>query len=537
MGAVLLAAAALVQAPVAPATASSAAQEPISCAAMAQWGMAANQLRLPTGPVVVDSAAREPAAAGNPAFCKLIGRIAPVDPKGWPIRFEVNLPESWTGTLVQLGGGGTNGVLITGLAPPQITPPDAPSLLSRGHATVGTDAGHPVLSPDPQAFAMNQEAVINQAYGAYIKVHDVAMAAVRAYYGRAPRRNYFLGNSEGGREALILAQRYPKDFDGLVAVVPAMDWTGQHLAHYRQWLAQRDGGWLSSAKVELLAKSALQACDGLDGLVDGVVVRQDACARVYHPQSLACPTGRDDDTCLNPAEMRFVRSIYEPYRFAYPIADGVRSYPGSPFGGEAQEGGLRGALMVKERPAPQDLGRPLPGPGSVRYFFTQDPSFNAPFDMIAYRRRVLELSRLYDPTNPDLSAFARHGKLIVIDYGADYLKSPFGSRAYMASVSRRMGAQVASRFARYYVIPGLGHGGRGMDSSGVALPNKIDVTGLITRWVEQGQSPGNETLRSFDGAGRELARRPLCVFPLMPLYVKGEGFACKAEPAPKMDRK
>ncbi|NOW48055.1 feruloyl esterase [Novosphingobium sp. SG751A] len=497
------------------------------CASLSGWSMAAQSLRLPTGRIMIESASEQASEKARSSFCAVIGHIEPVDPQGWPIRFQINLPDRWAGNLVQYGGGGTNGVLVNAINGPGILPPAAKTPLERGSVTVGTDAGHPMLSPDPQAFAANREALVNQAYAAYIKVHDVAVAAIAKYYRAAPKHSYFLGNSEGGREALILAQRYPKDFDGIVAVVPAMDWTGQHIAHYNQWLAQRDGGWLTPEKVRLLADSALARCDGLDGIRDGVIVMQDACARLYDPAKLACHKGDGADACFTSAELGFIQSIYQPYRFAYPIANGVHSYPGSPFGGEAQEGGLAGSLMTKTKPSAGDLGRPLPGPGSIRYFFTQDPNFTGVFDMRRYAARTLELSRVFDPTDPDLRTYARKGKLIIIDYGADYLKSPYASRAYVASVKRRMGRAGTDRFLRYYIIPGLGHSGRGKDTQGRPLPNRVDIMSLIADWTERGRAPGNETLQSFDSDGQPVASRPLCPFPKLALYSTKAGFACE----------
>jgi feruloyl esterase len=188
---------------------------------------------------------------------------------------------------------------------------------------------------------------------------------------------------------------------------------------------------------------------------------------------------------------------------------------------------LAGSLMLKTPPVPNDLGRPLPGPGSIRWFFAQDPQFRGRFDMNAYRGRVMQLSRMFDPTDPDLAPFAAHGKLIIIDYGADYLKSPYGSRNYFEAVRRRVGGAAEGEFLRYYVIPGLGHGGRGKDLQGQPLPNRIDIMTLLENWVERGQAPGNETLRSFDERGHVVAQRPLCRYPTLPIYSQVSGFACR----------
>ncbi|MDU6730789.1 MAG: tannase/feruloyl esterase family alpha/beta hydrolase, partial [Bradyrhizobium sp.] len=160
-------------------------------------------------------------APANPAFCKVLGHIAPRDPAAPPIKFEVNLPTDWNGRALQYGGGGFNGVLITGLGLPPAYPFDKASPLARGFVTYGTDSGHESKQGEPpQTFALNDEAFENFAHVAYKKVRDAAVGIVKRAYGKAPDKMYFMGSSEGGREALTMAQRYPDDFDGIFARVP-----------------------------------------------------------------------------------------------------------------------------------------------------------------------------------------------------------------------------------------------------------------------------------------------------------------------------
>ena len=162
------------------------------------------------------SAAPTPAARitpANPEFCKVIGRIEPTDPKAPPIRFQVNLPLEWNGRSLQYGGGGFNGVLITGLGLPTASPFGTPSPLARGFVTYGTDSGHETKPGEPpQLFALNDEAFENFAHRSYKKVRDAAVALMVRAYGSAPAKLYFMGSSEGGREALTMAQRYPGRF-------------------------------------------------------------------------------------------------------------------------------------------------------------------------------------------------------------------------------------------------------------------------------------------------------------------------------------
>src|SRR6516162_5210528 len=225
-GAVASGLGAVYAAPAAPALAQGAAP----CAALAGRSIEPALIGLPSGPARITSATAErlPAspAATDPtvAYCKVLGEIAPLDPAAPPIRFEVNLPEQWNGKAVQYGGGGYNGVLITGLDPLRDARLDTPVPVARGFATWGTDAGHDATKlSEIQAFALNAEALENYAFASYKKVRDVAVEIVRVRYGAAPRRIYYSGISEGGREGLTMAQRFPADFDGIASGVPAVN--------------------------------------------------------------------------------------------------------------------------------------------------------------------------------------------------------------------------------------------------------------------------------------------------------------------------
>lgn len=508
------------------------------CEALAGQKLARSVSKLPTAGGSVTSATFLPAAGETPAFCKILGRLDPVDRLGWPILFEVNLPESWNGKAAQFGGGGTNGVLVQATGPFHGEPPGIPSPLAQGFATFGTDAGHPILRPDSQIFAFNSEAVINQAYAAYKKTHDVALFLVKGYYGREPRHVYFLGSSEGGREAMLAVQRYPDDYDGAIAIVPAMNWVGQHLAHYREWLLEQDGGWISPAKIATVQKAVTAACDGLDGLADGVVSQYEGCEAVFKPASLRCPNGDDaGDACLSDRQLAFLDGVWSRAPFAFPIANGLTSYPPSPYGGEAHAGSMIGSIILAQPPKPGDTGRPLYGPGSVRYFFARDPEFTGPFDQSKYEDRLKYLSRLFDATDPDLSRFAaRGGKYIVEEHGSDYLVSPFGAYEYYKAVVAKMGRPKVDSFLRFYVAPGLNHGGKGSELDGSEVPNATDLLGALDSWVEKGQAPGQLTVASYaKEGGAPLASRPLCFYGFYPHYVGGDAkqassFVCRKLP-------
>ena len=502
---------------------SPARADEVSCAGLKSQPVPVTAISLPVSAVKIASATYVADAVGTNAFCKVIGEMAPMDPTSWPILFEVNLPTKWNGKAIQYGGGGTNGVLINGLERLRDAPPGTLTPVEQGYVTFGTDAGHPVLKPDSQAFAVNDEAVTNQAYASYKKVHDLAVHLTKTYYGQAVRRMYFFGASEGGRESLLAVQRYPSDYDGAVAIVPAFTWTAQHLGHYREWELQQDGGWVNRAKLVTLHKAVLAACDGLDGLVDGILSQYESCGAKFSPSALRCQGGSDTgDNCLSDRQVAFLQGVYGRKIFAFPLANGFDSYPGSPYGGaEADRDGMIGAVLAPNRPVPGDLGRPLYGPGSIRFFFTQDPAFTGHFDETKYRDRLLRLSAMFDTTNVDMSSFAkRGGKLLIKENGADYLRSPGATYDWYREVIRKMGRPAVEAFMRLYVNPGVGHGGTGPMADGSAAPNSTDLLTALDNWVERGAAPGNLASARFSQTApfvRELDR-PLCQYPTYPHY-------------------
>ena len=230
------------------------------CAGLAA-PLAPASIGLPSGGATIDSATLvapaplavaergpTPAATITPAtpeYCRVLGRIAPVDPKAPPILFQVNLPMAWNGRSVQYGGGGFNGVLITGLGLLPAAPYQQAAPLAQGYVTVGTDSGHQNQpGQPPQAFALNDEALVNFAHASYKKVRDVSVELMQRAYARAPEKLYFVGSSEGGREGLTMAQRYPADFDGIFSRVPVINWTALQFAGTRNGLNSMGDAWI-----------------------------------------------------------------------------------------------------------------------------------------------------------------------------------------------------------------------------------------------------------------------------------------------------
>ncbi|MGG5820109.1 tannase/feruloyl esterase family alpha/beta hydrolase [Falsiroseomonas sp. HW251] len=544
---------------VALAGAASAQTPEAACAALAGRAIAAEDIGLPTGGATVATATfTAPAGpsrdatgfpvSAQPAHCRLLGSIAPVDPQAPPIRFQLNLPiaAEWNGKALQYGGGGFNGVLITGLAPLRDSLPGAPTPLTQGYATYGTDSGHQNEAlPEIQAFALNDEALTNFAYASYKKVRDVAMLLVAAHYGRAPARTYFFGGSEGGREGLVVAQRFPQDYDGVVSAVPVINWVGLMLAFVeRGGVAQADGGWLDAQRVAVLRRGVIAACDGMDGLADGVVSDVEGCARRFGPDAPRCPDGREGAECLSDRQLAAVRSVRSAFRLPFAQINGLDAYPPYLYGGEDQPDGMVAWTFGPEAPrfpmpAPERQSRLWwYGNGMVRYFVARDPAFDPlRFDASRFAARLAELSRLMDTTNPDLSAFAaRGGRLILKENLADYAQSPMAGIEYFRSVVARLGQDNVDRFMRLYTVPGANHGGRvfsGLD--GAAMPSHVDLLALLDAWAERGTAPPDAptlTGHAAEAPFAATASRPMCRWPAWPRHDgtgdprRAESFAC-----------
>ena len=464
----------------------------------------------------------------TPASCRVLGRIAPLNPGSPPILFQVNLPAQWNGRSLQYGGGGFNGTLTTALGLPPAQRFDSPSPLAQGFVTVGTDSGHQAGPSDiPQAFALDDEALVNFAHASYKKVHDVSVVLARRAYGRAPDKLYFMGSSEGGREALTMAQRYPADFDGIFSRVPVISWTGLQHAGLRDGLATRGDGWISPAQTRRVHDAVLAACDAADGLVDGLVSDPVGCRQRFDVTQLRC-TGAANDNCLTDPQIKAVQTLHAPLRFGFELANGVREYPGRGPSGEAlpsfgPTGGWQAWWLGTAAPALP----PVPangiawffGAGAIQYFYARDGRADvSSYTPEAHAARVREVSALMDSTNPDLSAFHAHGgKLVMLEHLSDYAQSPYAGISYFGSVQARLGEATVRQFARLYAAAGV-------DAVGSGAPANLDMLGVLVDWVERGQAPGAlQVVEQSLAAGLAVQRaRPLCEWPAWPRYKAGD---------------
>jgi tannase/feruloyl esterase len=465
----------------------------------------------------------------TPAFCRVLGHIAPSDPKAPPIRFQVNLPLQWNGRSVQYGGGGFNGTLITGVGLPPSAPFDGPSPLARGFVTYGTDSGHESKPGEaPQLFAANDEAFVNFAHASYKKVRDAAVVVIERAFGSKPEKLYFMGSSEGGREGLTMAQRYPDDFDGIFARVPVINWTGLQHAGTRAGLATMGEGWLRPAQVKLVHDAVLAVCDAQDGVADALVEDAVGCKARFDPATLLCATGASGDQCLSEAQVSAIRTLHAPYRFPFPLANGVTEYPGWGVSGEAAPpsgptGGWSAWWLGSAPPALPPRSENgiawVYGAGGIQHIFARDPNFDVrKYDPADFKLRVREVSELMDSTNPDLSAFKAHGgKLIILEHLSDYAQSPYAGIGYFRQVQQRMGEGDVADFARLYTAPGVDHVGSGG-------PSNVDMLSVLVDWVENGRAPGDLVVVQQQAALPIKTDRalPLCQWPGWPHYQSGD---------------
>jgi len=518
-------------------TAGLVAEKP--CDALRHFTLAAAGIGLPTTGAVVTGASHH--HEGDAGFCKVRGRIHPVDATADDIRFQLNLPDDWNGKALQFGGGTFDGYLAVanGRGRTAVGVKGAPTPLARGYATFGSDSGHHTsYFPLPDAinavnprFARNKEMAQNFAGDALKKVHDVAVALMVQRYGGVPRRMYFIGGSTGGREALKVAQRYPMDYDGVMAAYAAWDQVELDLQFIRTAQAlYAKGGYLGFAQTHLIQKVVMKACDAQDGLRDGIVSDPESCH--VSAASLRCADGASHHGCLSDAQVHTLVTFATPQRTAMPVSDGVDSIPGynvlagaslssatgilpfalhnpvfmfNSFGYVIGDDVLRNFLTVGAHYDARNFDTSTGQPRSV-------DSSHAPGGAGVWHAEVMKEALEVDATNANLRPFVAHGgKLILIHGTEDNIIPTASSIDYYHRLQRTMGVAATAGFARLYIIPGLGHG-FGRFNAG------FDTIGVLDAWVDKGVAPEGLTITD-NHSGRT---RPLCEYPMYARYEAGD---------------
>ena len=516
-----------------------------ACPDLSGTQIAASDIGLESGEATITESSLVAAVDGPPAlpeYCKVLGSIAPIDQAAPPITFQLNLPLDWNGKSVQYGGGGFNGSLVTGLGQLRNTPEGTPLPITRGYVTFGTDSGHRTAdasAPTEVAeFALNDEAFENFAFASYKKVKDVAYEVVNQFYESAPSYSYYYGGSEGGREGLAMAQRFPADYDGIVSVVPVIRWTGLFHGFHRNTVALFDGGWMNDAEVATLGQGVVAACDQLDGLADGVIHDFLACQTQFNPQLLQCANDADAatrDDCLSTAQVDLVEALGSRFNFPFPLANGLISYPEWLHGVEDVTNGWARWITGPQPPVqpvdsdPSKSSRQhLYGDNFIRYVITQDPNFDLRnYDINDHGVRVQEVSQMMDSTDPDLSAFfERGGKLIIREDMGDYAQSPLAGIEYFESVEQRLGSEIVGNSARLYLATATTHSGNGESmTDGRVIPTNHDMLATLDQWVAESKAPAdvlNLTLNEAEEPHETMATQKMCRYPNYPHYTGGD---------------
>ncbi len=446
------------------------------------------------------------------SFCRIVA-TATASP-GSSIGFEVWLParSEWNGKFQGVGSGGSFG---------RIEFRELARALVRGYAAVATDNGHRVAAGFDNTWALGHpERVADFGYRAEHAATSAGKYLTAKYYGRAPAHSYFVGCSQGGHHGLMEAQRFPADYDGIVAGAPVLNWTDEMTG--QAWnvraLQRTPHRALPIPKLEFLSEAVHKACAGPDGLID------DPRKCSFDPGSLRCAAG--ETSCLVDAEIEAVRQMYSG-----PVSSsGVQIYPGLTRGGEAGWD-----LLWSD---PDHLGGSWLGVYRMMVF--EDPNWDPStldFDRDPNKARA-KLGPVLDPDNPDLTHFAaRGGKLIVYHGWADDMVPAVVSIDYYDKVAQGMGAERARSFYRLFMIPGMYHCNDGPGANllfhsekapAVPLTPRRDLLTALEEWVEHGHPPDEFVASRLDKSGRVERTRLVCAYPKLARYAQ-EGDTRRAE--------
>jgi len=387
--------------------------------------------------------------------------------------------------------------------------------LAKGYATASTDLGHESKNVFETAWMVgHKQRIIDFAYRAHHLVSEIAKQIVDTYYGKRPSYAYFVGCSSGGWQALTEIQRYPEDFNGVVAGAPAHNFVRINLRStvIAQMSLEHPEGNLTRAQAKLVADAALKRCDAEDGVADGLMTDPQRCD--FDPKELQCKADEKSDACLTRAQVERVKALYGPMK----SKGGLELYPGPTLSAELAPSfpaeGNAPALAAPLRNALKEFG------------YTNGPtlaSFDADKDIPPMEARA---ASVMSSMNPDISRFkARGGKVVVWQGWADPAISPYNTLHYYDRVKAKIAGNMDD-FYRIFFVPGMGHCG-----AGASGPNKFDALDALERWVEKGVAPSRiEAVQYADGKVRRT--RPLCRYPEVARY-KGTGsvddarsFAC-----------
>jgi hypothetical protein len=467
-----------------------------------------------------------------PAFCRVQGVIAPTQDSH--IEFEVWLPATgWNGKYQGVGNGAFAGAIeytddLGGLA----------SALKAGYAAASTDTGHQADGIDARWALGHPEKIVDYGYRAIHETAEKAKIIIRAFYGEPAKHSYFSNCSNGGRQALMEAQRFPADYDGIIAGAPAANFT-RILAGFMWDLATTidPASRIAPGKFAAIEAAALAACDARDGLKDGIIDEPDKC--LFDSSVLLCK-GPESDGCLTAPQLAALEKIYRGPR----TTTGEQLYPGLERGGEsAWAGEVSGA-------SPEQ---------TAQYVFATQGAANIIFQNAAYDYKTFDIDRdakaaddrsgrTLNAIDPDLRAFQKRGGKLILYHGwSDPTLPPAATIDYYRAAAATLGTKGAEDTLRLYMVPGMEHcgSGPGADNFGAtpglppAEPDPSrNMSAALERWVEQGTAPSAIVATKYNTPDNPSSgvkfTRPLCPYPQVARY-KGAGsendaanFACVA---------
>jgi feruloyl esterase len=486
------------------------------------------QQKSPAGTTIA-SAVLTPPKDEVPEHCLVDGAVAT---PGNSVNFRVGLPTKWNSKFLFQGVGGFAGSLAS-----------LNEGLKRGYATATTDTGHKGASGTDGRWALNDRAKeLDYGHRGTHAATVATKAIAKAFFGDAPDYSYFNGCSNGGRQALMEVQRYPNDFNGVIAGDPSFGALGyvRRALTYQAMLASSDRV-LPPEKLDVLSNAALAACDKGDGLADGLIADPRHCR--FDPSTVQCK-GADAADCLTAGQVETVKAIYANTKTAdgriihgFPIGheNGTTGWPQWISGRTAPIARADGKLGFDTASGSQSPTGYRFADGFFRYmaFEKDDPDYDwYQFDLTRDLPKIKTIAEILSPTNPDLSAFNQHGGKLILYHGwADPAISAYGTIDYYEQVIAKAGGKPkADAFVRLFLAPGMHHcrGGPG--------PNVFDSLTALEQWVEKGMAP-TRLVASHMTDGNVDRTRPLCPEPQVARYIgsgsidEAANFRCEASTA------
>jgi feruloyl esterase len=460
--------------------------------------------------IVQITASTIPASAEVSAHCRVTGLLDP------EIAFEVSLPDKWNGRFYMIGNGGHAGEALND--PGRVLQRN--EALKLGFAFAQTNTGHDSSKEPGATFVLsNPQKAIDYAYRA---VHLTAITAkdiTKEYYGKSISYAYWNSCSNGGRQGLIEAQRFPEDFDGVVANAPWVDQTGFTIgAMWNQKALSKAPG--TAGKLDLLAGAVMARCDPLDGLEDGLIDDPRKCNFDPARDIPACSVDTDGPDCLTAAQAEAIAKIY-----GGPVSNGKRFFPGFMPGSEAIMPGFFGGgtgsgwlnMIVSSKPGAKSADFGL-AENTMRYLVHKPPKPDYDYRTFDFDRDIHLLDawgKVADAKDPDLSKFKKHGGKLLMTYGwADSILQPMAGVNYYEQALAQNGPETTG-FFRLFMVPGMAHCGGGIG------PDRFDPMTAIINWVEKDHAP-DLMLASREVDDQVVRTRPLCPYPQVARY-SGEG--------------